>query len=216
MKKHWRTLAAWLPAAAQRNIYEAHFKKEHTKWEALGTPFPPSHLLKQKKLLRIAKQYHLSVLVETGTFLGDMVFAMEPHFKTIYSIELSKEFHAQAQKRFRNSAKVRLVFGDSAKKLKEVVAELNEPALFWLDGHYSGGTTAKGDKECPVYEELESIFSSSLHHVIIIDDARLFIGKNDYPTFPELTSFVKGYHAEATLSIENDSILITLSTSSHV
>jgi hypothetical protein len=42
-----------------------------------------------------------------------------------------------------------------------IIKDLNEPAIFWLDGHYSSGITAKGDKICPIFEELDSIFNNS-------------------------------------------------------
>ena len=80
--------------------------------------------------------------------------------------------------------------GDSGNVLNQLVPELNSAALFWLDGHYSGGQTAKGEKECPIYEELKSILASSLEHIVLIDDARLFIGQHDYPTIEELKDFV--------------------------
>lgn len=74
--------------------------------------------------------------------------------------------------------------------LKRIVNELKEPAIFWLDGHYSGGVTAKGDKFCPIYEELEAILDSNFNHIIIIDDLRSFVGQDDYPTISELREFV--------------------------
>ena len=48
-------------------------------------------------------------------------------------------------------------------------------ALFWLDGHYSGGETAKGDADSPLREELEAIGRHPIKtHVIPIDDVRSF------------------------------------------
>jgi hypothetical protein len=44
--------------------------------------------------------------------------------------------------------------------------------MFWLDRHYSGGFTAKGEKDCPIIEELDAISNGShLKHSILIDDA---------------------------------------------
>jgi hypothetical protein len=83
---------------------------------------------------------------------------------------------------------------------------LQSEALFWLDGHYSGGLTAKGEKECPVYEELNSIFASPFQHFIFMDNARLFVGNNDYPTIAEMKDFVKLQKTSYYFSIENDCI----------
>ena len=208
MKKHWRLLANLLPDAIERKVYKSHFNYEHKLWQAKGHTAPSSHLLKQQAIATIAKQHNIKILVETGTYMGDMVYAMLPVFEKIYSIELSEFFYTKAQKRFRKYKKVKLVFGDSAEKLKEIVNKLNQPALFWLDGHYSGGNTALGKKQCPVFEELESIFTSTLTHVIIIDDARCFVGENDYPTIPELNNFIKQHWSDAFISIVNDSIMV--------
>ena len=117
----------------------------------------------------------MKVLVETGTYLGDMIQAMRPHFDQIYSIELSDALFEKARQRFESAKNVNLVHGDSGIQLPNVLKELKQPALFWLDGHYSEGFTAKGDKETPIYDELNWIVSvPERRHVIIIDDARCF------------------------------------------
>jgi hypothetical protein len=55
-----------------------------------------------------------------------------------------------------------------------VVAELgSEPALFFLDGHWSGGKTAGIDDECPLMNELRSLRGRG-SDIVLIDDARLF------------------------------------------
>lgn len=206
MKKHWRILNSFLPEKVERKNYESFFKQEHNNWILKGKPLPVSHLSKQMVLKDFAKKYNIQTLVETGTYMGDMIYSMLPHFSTLYSIELSNFFYEKAKKRFKNNDKVKLLNGDSAFVLKEVVTLLNEPCIFWLDGHYSGGFTAKGIKECPVYEELNAIFNSPLNHIVIIDDARLFIGKNDYPTIEDLKEFVKTNKPNYKLEIENDAI----------
>jgi len=68
---------------------------------------------------------------------------------------------------------------------------VEKPCLFWLDGHYSGGNTAKGEKETPIMEELRQICAHPVkNHLILIDDAREFTGQNDYPTIESLRTFV--------------------------
>ena len=91
--------------------------------------------------------------------------------------------------------------------LSQIVNKLSEPAIFWLDGHYSAGMTAKGDKECPIYEELEAIFAGkNLNHVLLIDDARCFVGQGDYPTIDELTKFIRKHNPAYKLEIKKDII----------
>jgi hypothetical protein len=91
-----------------------------------------------------------------------------------------------------------------------ILSSINEPILFWLDGHYSGGETAKGEANTPILKELEFILRHPIkNHVILIDDARCFIGENDYPTLRELAVFVSGINNELNFTVENDIIRIT-------
>ena len=50
-----------------------------------------------------------------------------------------------------------MIQGDSGIELMNLAARIDQPSLFWLDGHYSAEETAKGDKETPVIEELQHI-----------------------------------------------------------
>jgi len=150
----------------------------------------------------------INVLVETGTYLGDMVWAQKDYFQKIYSIELSEELFHKAKKRFSNNNNVELIQGDSSEKINEIVSKITEPVLFWLDGHYSGGITAKGKTICPIYGELAHVFNSPYSHVILIDDARLFTGKDDYPTQHDLGNFVSANSAYK-MKVENDIIILS-------
>jgi hypothetical protein len=150
------------------------------------------------------------VLVETGTFLGDMVEAMKRHFDKIYSIELSEELFGKAKHRFASESHITLIHGDSGKALEEVMKELTQPTLFWLDGHYSAGITAKGEMDTPICEELKHILNARpLGHVIIIDDARAFGNDPAYPRVEELREFV-GSKRESVMTVEDDTIRIVL------
>ena len=160
-------------------------KRKFKKWIENGRPDPPPPLAKRDMLLDYKNRFGLQILVETGTFKGDTVEAMRREFKKVYSIELAEKFYQEAKKRFAGVGNVDLRQGDSGKVMPEVVARLDAPTLFWLDGHYSGGDTAQGDLNCPVWGELEAIFSAAMKQpfVVLIDDARCFrhVGAVDYP-----------------------------------
>lgn len=179
------------------------------KWLLKGKPAPPPHLIKQKILLANARLHKPGIMVETGTLMGDMVDAMKNHFRQIYSIEISHELAKKAEQRFRNDKNIRIIEADSATALKSLVPEIQESALFWLDGHYSGGNTGKGEKDTPILEELAAIYTSKHQHVVLIDDARCFGTEQDYPTIEELTSYIKRLHPDASIEITNDCIVIT-------
>ena len=181
--------------------------KQFEKWQKTGFPVPSPHLLKQNVIAEYQEKYGYSVFVETGTYLGDMVEAQKDRFKRVISIELGAKLAKNAQKRFRHNRHVAIVQGDSSKILSVVLSEINEPVLFFLDGHYSSGLTTRGDKICPIFEELEAIFSANKYdHVILIDDARLFDGTGGYPTIIELTEFVYSKDSRYQIDIVHDII----------
>ena len=101
--------------------------------------------------------------------------------------------------------------GDSAVLLSSVIKDIPEPVIFWLDGHYSGGKTAKGESECPIWSELDQIITRQLPHIILIDDARCFIGKQDYPTIEELQRYFVDKNINHSFEVKDDIIRIILS-----
>jgi hypothetical protein len=181
------------------------------EWERQGRPSPPPHVVKEELIRDYAKAFRTNVLIETGTYLGDMVHAMKKTFARIVSFELDEKLAAQARERFAGDKHVEIVQGDSGKLLGNYLATINEPCLFWLDGHYSGGITAKGSLETPIKNELQSILSHPVTgHVVLIDDARCFTGENDYPTIDELQQFVKAQKPDWKFSVDTDAIRIHL------
>jgi len=177
-------------------------------WLARGRKTPPPHIIKQKTILDYARRYHTPVMVETGTLFGDMIEGMKDHFEELISIEISPELAKKAQQRFAGSGKIKVIENDSAVALKSIVPELKQPALFWLDGHYSGGNTGKGEKDTPIMDELESIYQSALDHVVLIDDARLFGIDKDYPSMEQLEEFIRKRRPNAIITMKNDCIRI--------
>ena len=178
-------------------------------WEKQGRPSPPPHIIKEELIRDYANNFNTQILIETGTYLGDMVHALRKTFSQIISFELDQTLAAEARERFANDTHIQIIQGDSGKLLSEHLANINEPCLFWLDGHYSGGITAKGTLETPIKNELTAILSHPIDgHVILIDDARCFTGENDYPTLQELKSFVAARKPDHKFSVEHDVIRI--------
>lgn len=196
-----------------KNIFQRKTVINHEEqladWERNGRPLPPPHIVKQTAILEFQKKFALEILVETGTYLGDMVEAQRDHFKKIYSIELSDRLFKKAKKRFIAYPNIKILHGDSGVVLNLLIPEIDKPALFWLDGHYSGGITSLGNKECPVVEELNAIFKSPFNHVILIDDARLFNGTNDYPAINDIKAILHSTGKKFNFEAKEDIIRIT-------
>ncbi|MFA5022983.1 MAG: hypothetical protein WC385_00090 [Candidatus Paceibacterota bacterium] len=178
------------------------------KWQLKGRPLPPPQIVKQKLIKKCARRYHCQILVETGTCLGDTIDRLKNDFQQIFSIELSPELFRQAQKRFEQDPHINLFQGDSGEVLPSILPKLNKPTIFWLDGHYSGGVTAKAGVNTPIIKELGAILNNpAINQVILIDDARLFIGQNDYPSLRELADFIAS-RGKYEFKIKNDVIII--------
>jgi len=208
LKKIIKTTPLYIPL---RNwVNKRKQKIKINEWEKNGKPVPPPHIIKQLTLRNFAKKYNLKVLVETGTLYGAMVEAMKPHFDKIYSIELSNELYEKAKLRFDGEKNINIIHGDSGVELGKLVSIIDEPTLYWLDGHYSAGVTARGDKDTPIYEELTHIFNGNVgENVIIIDDARCFGNDPAYPSIKELSDFIKTYKPNTNIEVKDDSIRIT-------
>lgn len=182
------------------------------EWAAQGRPVPPPHEIKEMVLTEYAKRYGLRVLVETGTCSGATVDILRFQFRRIVSIELSHDLAEKAKWFFAPEPRIRIIEGDSGKVLGQVVAELEEPALFWLDGHYSAGVTAMGEDATPILRELAWILKPGQQprHVILIDDARCFGTEASYPTLDELRAFVRSKVGDsAEIAVEGDCVRIT-------
>lgn len=125
--------------------------------------------------VRQYSKWHTNIFIETGTYMGDTLYNMIPNFNNLYSIELSEKYANQVCKRFENINKVSIIQGDSTLMLKSILNEVNDSIFFWLDGHWSGGDTAKGNLDCPLIEEITIINDNYKSKCIIaIDDVRLF------------------------------------------
>ena len=156
-----------------------------------------------------ADRYGLRTLVETGTYMGGTIDALRDRFARIYSIELDDALYERARARFAHLRHVTILHGDSAQMLPEVLAHLREPALFWLDGHYSGPGTAKGRRETPIEEEIRAVLAHPVAgHVILVDDARVFGTWPDYPTLDEFRRLVAAATPSSEFTVEDDIIRI--------
>lgn len=181
----------------------------YNQWVRNGKPIPAPHIAKQKFLKSLKLQYNLQYFVETGTLMGDMIEGVKEDFEALFSIELSSELYQKACRRFAGDTKITLIEGDSGIEMYKLVAKIDKPALFWLDGHYSGGFTARGEKDTPVLNELKAIFSMKENrHVVVIDDARYFGTDPEYPSLEKVFEYVRNERPEMKVFLENDAIVI--------
>lgn len=112
--------------------------------------------------------------IETGTFNGETIFALEPYFDTLYTIEFSEKYYNSTRARYHGN-KINFVLGDSSIIFQCLLPTITDKCIFFLDGHWSGGDTGHSTKDCPLEEEI-TLINELFHHdaIIIIDDVRLF------------------------------------------
>jgi len=172
------------------------------------TARPPAPLEVKAQIIRhYAAKYGLRNFIETGTFFGDMLAALRNDFDALTTIELDVALAARATQRFAEEPKITVIQGDSARVLPALLATLKQPALFWLDGHFSGGVTAKGETDTPIIAELNHLFAAAQRdHVVLIDDARLFGSATEYPSLDAIETLVRTHRAEWAMTVETDLI----------
>lgn len=165
-------------------------------WNLRGKPERTPHLLKQRVVLEYARRYALRILIETGTYYGEMVAGMNHHFNRIDSIEQNPELAARAAKEFQRYRHIHIIQADSQRAIPELLASLTQPALFWLDAGYYGWSGLQGDRQ-RLGVELDAILRhAAAHkqasgHVILMDDANGLNGQNGAPTIADVTRSVE-------------------------
>ena len=178
-------------------------------WKLRGEPVRSPHLLKQRTVREYAERFGLRVLVETGTYYGEMVAAMKKRFAEIYSVEYDRALAARAQKKFSSLPHVHIVEGDSQKAIPEIIGRLQQPALFWLDAGYYGWAGLQGDKQ-RLTSELEAILHDQRYgHVILMDDARGLNGQNGAPTVEQLKQRIETDFPGRKVEVKHDILRIT-------
>ena len=161
------------------------------KWIIKSRKAPLPYLLKRKILIDYINKYNLVYFVETGTCFGDMLNGVKDSVKKSYSIEIDKTLYKCAIQRFKNDKSVSCKHGDSAIELEEIIKNVDKPTLFYLDAHYSGQGTGRGESDTPLLRELELLLNLEFeNHVILIDDAR-HLGLGDYPHLSKISDLVK-------------------------
>lgn len=179
------------------------FVGEYVWWRLRGSPRPKvPHIIKQRTLAEFGERFNLCVMVETGTNVGNMINAQKDRFREIYSIELDKWLAARAKRKFADRPGIHLYQGDSGEVLPAILAQIKEPALFWIDAHW-------GAIDAPVKKELECIFRHPVRdHALLIDDARYFDGHGDYYSVDELREHAAREYPGSVVEVKDDIIRI--------
>jgi hypothetical protein len=178
-------------------------------WILRGRPQRSPHLLKQNVVREYGEKFALKMLVETGTYYGEMVAAMKNRFDRIYSIEFVPELADRATRKFAHDQHVRIYCGDSRVVMPEVLALLKSPTLFWLDAGYYGWVGIRTNEQ-RLSAELEMILSHPYPHIILLDDARGLTGREGIPSVADVKAYVETTFPNRRVKVEYDIMRITL------
>jgi hypothetical protein len=170
-------------------------KMEFVSWWHRNFESPAPHYIKMRIL---DSAVNVDVWIETGTFMGRTTDFLRKNGSLVISIEPNEKLAAGATQLFEPYPNVRIVKGLSENELEKVLFDIRPKGghvAFWLDGHFSGGTTYLGPTETPIEKELE-IIARNLHHFnvvsVFIDDFRCFANREtDYPSTEVLSSWAK-------------------------
>jgi hypothetical protein len=178
-------------------------------WRLRGKPLRSPHLLKQRTVREYGKKYGLRILIETGTYYGEMISAVKESFDRIYSVEFDPALVQRAARIFARDSKIQILEGDSQQVLPALLKSLAQPALFWLDAGYYGWAGVASDKR-RLSVELESILRHPVKgHAVLMDDAHGLDGKNGALTVPELKSRIESEFPGHKVEVEYDILRIT-------
>jgi hypothetical protein len=113
-----------------------------------------------------------NVFVETGTYYGlGVQLAINAGYRHVSSVELSPALFKNAVDMYKNEPRVRIYHGTSESQLWDMIKDVNEEIVFWLDAHRADGIM--GPEASPILKELAIIKRHPIKtHVIVIDDVR--------------------------------------------
>jgi hypothetical protein len=154
-------------------------------------------------------------LIETGTYMGDTAIWASERFNKVVTIEYSEEIYQNTSRKYSHMKNIEFLYGHTLARLGEIVPQLQAPAIFWLDAHWSGGTTYGRADECPILAEIEIINRTDLPHALLIDDARLFTAPPPPPHntkyWPDISALLATINSkQGRYSVIVDDILISV------
>lgn len=148
-----------------------------------------STLVKDSEKWKLIKQMSngVNVMIETGTLRGDTIEAMLNNFREIHSIEIDDKLYRKAVTRFKDFPNVHLYHGNSALILPNMLKNIDERCLFWLDAHKTNTS--------PILGELNAINNHHIDgHIILIDDWSYFYGTMKNVNADDIYKRLNGYN----------------------
>lgn len=166
-------------------------------------------------VIELARLNGSTIFVETGTFHGGTTRWASNNFEIVHTIERAEGLYNLHSNELAQIKGVTPHLGDSRNILPQIVRDIRgQRAVYWLDGHWSGGETAGEYDECPLLDELACL-SSRTQDIILIDDARLFLcapplphNSSQWPTISDIVNVLPASANKPFVQIVDDVIFI--------
>ena len=155
---------------------------------SLARPINLHSYMKFVVLRDLGQRTHARCLVESGTFLGVTSARCARVFERVHTIELDPTLASRAAALLKHHTNVCVHQGDAAMLLPRIMAEdWAHDVVIFLDGHFSGDITARGDIPEPAVLELVALKAYRDRICgVVVDDFRLFGTEPGFPTKAEL------------------------------
>jgi FkbM family methyltransferase len=158
--------------------------------------------------------FKVKVFVETGTHQAETAVWASANFERVFTVEAQEPLHQKAVETFGSRKNIRFLKGDSRMHIKSLTSSLTEPAIFWLDAHWCGENTFGKSDECPVVGELELLNASKVPHIVLIDDARLFLAPppapheaTHWPDISAICRLMAAHDSHRYVAVHDDAII---------
>ena len=180
--KFWRLLLKQF----RRRLFLSSFR-----WRKGGFTSPSPHFVKMAVLNRY--QTAETTWIETGSYLGETSSKLAKVSKQVHSIEPEISLFKYVQWRYKRLINLKFHHGTSEQILDDLVKNLEGDTCFWLDGHFSGDITFRGETSSPIIYEL-SVIERHLNKLgqvrVFVDDVRDFVFQSNDSSYPNIDYLV--------------------------
>ena len=156
---------------------------------------------------KLRREFRLNYFLETGTAKGDAAELAAIMFDKVFTCDIDPEAIRAASLRLADYSNVQIKYMPSPDFIAHVKRQLDQPILYWLDAHWSGGHI-KPAKECPLLEELAEIGGLNGHSVLLVDDIHYMTkpppkphDPKQWPTIEEVHRAIAAWKEDLTHSI---------------
>jgi predicted O-methyltransferase YrrM len=99
-------------------------------------PFNSDHHI-HREFARLAKEFGVQTIVETGTCVGNTTLGMAKMAPYVHTVEIAEKFWKVAEERFKDVPNITLHRGNSAEVLDRILPSVEPPVMFYLDAHWN-------------------------------------------------------------------------------